>query len=97
MNVGTIEGRFKQDNGVPFRVLGGEAVLVDPRRREVHRFNETGTKIWEGLKHPRTVPDLIADLAALYPEDVAAIEAEVVPFVSSLIEFQLVVRVEDET
>lgn len=95
MKVDIVEGYFKQDNGVPFRVLSGEAVLVDPRRREVHRFNETGTRIWEGLKHPRTVPDLVADLTRLYPEDAPKIEAEVVQFVTSLIQLQLIVRVED--
>lgn len=87
-----VSGRFHQDYEVPFRVLGGQAVLIDPRRREVHRLNETGTRIWELLKLPLTVPELVACLEPEYAADKAALQTEIQGFIDALTTMGLVVR-----
>ncbi|MES1210456.1 MAG: PqqD family protein, partial [Pseudomonadota bacterium] len=40
-----------------------ETIVVDPRTREVHLFNETAARIWELLASPCSLEQLSAALA----------------------------------
>jgi PqqD family protein of HPr-rel-A system len=62
---------YARDPGVPHQRLDEETIVVDPRTREVHLFNETAARIWELLVAPRSVNELTVALAAEYdaPDD----------------------------
>jgi PqqD family protein of HPr-rel-A system len=70
---------------LPFQRLDEEAIVVDPRTREVHLLNETGARIWELLEEESTVDELVEALADEYegaaPE---ALRREVAGFISDL-------------
>jgi PqqD family protein of HPr-rel-A system len=76
---------WRRDAALPFQRMDEEALVVDPRTREVHLLNETGARIWELLETARTVDELVATLADEYegapPE---ALRREVETFVSDL-------------
>lgn len=57
---------YARDPGVPHQKLDEETIVIDPRTREVHLFNETAARIWELLAAPSTVDDLTAALADEY-------------------------------
>jgi len=57
---------YARDSGVPHQKMDEETIVVDPRSREVHLFNETAARIWELLASPRTIEDLTASLADEY-------------------------------
>lgn len=83
--------RFHRDSDLAFRVLAGEAVLIDPRRREVHVLNETGTRVWELLAEPLTLGELTRKLLVEFDaEAAAAFEDEVEAFVTRLLERGLI-------
>jgi hypothetical protein len=62
-----------------------DALVVDPRTREVHLLNETGARIWELLETASSVDELCAALADEY-EGVPAetLRHEVETFVTDL-------------
>jgi PqqD family protein of HPr-rel-A system len=74
-----------RDPTLPFQRLDEEAIVVDPRTREVHLLNETGARIWELLEEESTVDELVELLADEY-EDAApdALRAEVEGFIADL-------------
>jgi PqqD family protein of HPr-rel-A system len=76
---------WRRDAALPFQRMDEEAIVVDPRTREVHLLNETGARIWELLGRACTVDELVATLADEYegapPE---ALRREVEAFVSDL-------------
>ena len=47
---------------LPFRRLDDQTVIVDPKRREVHVLNGTGSAIWDLLAETQSLHDLIAAL-----------------------------------
>jgi PqqD family protein of HPr-rel-A system len=77
--------RFRRDATLPFQRLDEEAIVVDPRTREVHLLNETGARIWELLEEDATVDELVEALADEYegaaPE---ALRSEVQGFLADL-------------
>jgi PqqD family protein of HPr-rel-A system len=76
---------FRRDPTLPFQRLDEEAIVVDPRTREVHLLNETGARIWELLEEDSTVDELCEALAEEY-EDAApeALRREVEAFIADL-------------
>jgi PqqD family protein of HPr-rel-A system len=85
MNDETEPTSWLRDPTLPFQRMDEEAIVVDPRTREVHLFNETGARIWELLETASSVDKLCAALAEEYegapPE---ALRGEVESFVSEL-------------
>jgi len=57
---------YARDPGLPHQKLDEETIVIDPRTREVHLFNDTAGRIWELLASPRSVDDLTAALADEY-------------------------------
>ena len=68
---------YTRDSGVPHQKLDEETIVVDPRTREVHLFNETAARIWELLAAPQTVEELTATLAGEYDAPVEEVRASV--------------------
>ncbi|MHC4251823.1 MAG: PqqD family protein [Planctomycetota bacterium] len=65
--------------GVASRIVGGEAVVVVPKRREAHVLNETGSAVWSMMDGSRAAPEIASELAARYgiEGDAAARDLEV--------------------
>lgn len=82
---------FALDPDVPFRVLDGQAVVIDSRLRQVHLFNETGSRIWVLLKAPCSISAIAASLAAEYAAEPAELEPQVQAFIEALLALKLVV------
>ena len=68
---------YTRDPGVPHQKLDEETIVVDPRTREVHLFNETAARIWELLASPASVDDLTAALADEYDAPAEELRASV--------------------
>lgn len=71
-------------NDLPFRKLAEEAVVVNPRTREVHVLDEVGAHIWDLLAQEQTLADVVAALARAYEGDPATVRAEAAAFLSDL-------------
>ncbi|HSZ83875.1 MAG TPA: HPr-rel-A system PqqD family peptide chaperone [Polyangia bacterium] len=79
------ETTWRRDPALPYQRMDEEAIVVDPRTRQVHLLNETAARIWELLATASSVDDLVATLADEYEgASPDALRAEVETFVSEL-------------
>lgn len=76
---------FRRDSTLPFQRMSEELLVIDPKSRHVHLFNETAGRIWELLEQTSSVDELVSTLADEYegapPE---ALRAEVETFLADL-------------
>lgn len=75
---------WRRDTGLPFQRMDEEAIVVNPRTREVHLLNETAARIWELLEAPRSVDELCEALEEEFEAEPAALRAEVEAFVADM-------------
>jgi PqqD family protein of HPr-rel-A system len=71
MNTTETTATWRRDPGLPYQQLDEETIVVDPARREVHLLNATAARVWELCETPRSLEDLVSELAEEYeaPED----------------------------
>ncbi|NQU06769.1 MAG: PqqD family protein [Calditrichaeota bacterium] len=81
---------YKQNNDIAFRIIGGEAVLLNPVCNEVHLLNETGTFMWELLTEPHSHDTLIAAVCDEFVVDQAQVVQDVKRFSKELTEKGLI-------
>jgi Coenzyme PQQ synthesis protein D (PqqD) len=77
--------RLRRNPQVVYRELADEGgVLLHLETAQYHGVNETGLAIWELLDGERTVADVVADLRVRLDDAPAALEEDVVEFLSAL-------------
>jgi hypothetical protein len=87
---------FKRNHELPFQSLEEEAVVVNPKTREVHVLNGTGARIWELLGTEHTLDELVHALEEEFEPgeeakaDPSTLRREVATFVRDLARCQLV-------
>jgi PqqD family protein of HPr-rel-A system len=69
MSAAKADARWRRDAELPFQQLDEELIVVDPKSRQVHLFNETAARIWELLSAPRSLAELADTLAEEYDAD----------------------------
>jgi hypothetical protein len=57
---------LRRDPTLPFQRMDEDAIVVDPRTREVHLLNETGARIWELLETASSVDEVAEALEDEY-------------------------------
>lgn len=75
----------------PFQILGGEAVIVVPRKREIHRLNEVATLLWQELEAERSVEELVDRVVEEFEIDAERAAADVRTFLDEMAKRDLVV------
>lgn len=83
--------RLRRNLDLPYRGLDDEAVVVNPRSREVHLLSPTAARIWELLATERTLGDLLQALGAEFDGAPDEIRQSVEAFLRELEDKQLVV------
>ena len=88
-----VSGRWRRDNALPFQRLEEDTIVVDPKRREVHLLNETAARVWELLEAPRTLDEIVAELADEYDAPDDELRSGVSELIAELAEKAAFVRV----
>lgn len=81
---------LKKIADIPFRIIEGEAVLVNTKTHEVIHLNDTGTFVWENLDGDRDLGTIIVTLVGEFEVDDATAREDVFGFASELIEKGLI-------
>jgi hypothetical protein len=72
------------------RIMDREAVLVHPSQGKVKVLNELGAEIWKRLDGVRTIGEITDDLLRVYAVSRADLERDVIGFIESLLERDLI-------
>lgn len=77
---------------IPFRVIEGEAVLVNTSTHEVIHLNDTGTFVWKNIDGIINIETLVMRLTDEFEVEEAAAREDVLSFASNLIEKGLIAK-----
>jgi hypothetical protein len=80
----------RRDDGVVWRELDGEIVLLDLRSSMYFTLNSTGKLLWDLLAQPSTTQVLVASIIDAYGVSDAQAASDVEAFVVALAEHDLV-------
>ena len=80
----SLDKRFARSEGVSWRVIEQEAVLINPEEAEVMRLNPVGTEIWQRLDGKRTVNELIEHLHQFFDVEKEQLQRDVLRFLTQL-------------
>ena len=65
---------IKRKNGLPWQVMGDQALVLVPDKQEAHELNETACFIWQQLDGKNSFVDIIKNIQESY--DVEELTAE---------------------
>lgn len=76
--------QYPRRRRVPWRVLEGEALVVDPKRGYLYPLNPVGARIWELCDGLHTVHGIVDLLVEEFDADVATIRQDAGEFLDGL-------------
>ncbi|SFD66669.1 Coenzyme PQQ synthesis protein D (PqqD) [Lentibacillus persicus] len=81
--VSQVEGNIVSD-------MDGEKVMLSIQNGKYYNLGEIGGEIWEGIKEPTSIADLIQSLTAQYDVEESKCRIETIGFIDHLLEEGLV-------
>ena len=82
--------RFERDPGLIWADMDGETVMMSTEKGEYFGLGGIGSRIWELLEEPVTATRICEQIVAEFDVDAGACEADVVEFLSQLLEIELI-------
>jgi hypothetical protein len=87
--------RFQRSTEVLTRRVGTDVLVMTPAGVEVHELSGGARAVWNDLRAPRTVVDLVERLAAAHGEEPSDIEDQVVACLDTLLQLGVAEEVQD--
>ncbi|MBC7248209.1 MAG: PqqD family protein [Actinobacteria bacterium] len=78
--------RLRRVEGIAWRVIEGEAVLVNVRRDEVLHLNPTASFLWSGLDGGKTLAVIAAEMAGEFEVTEEEALADILEFAGLLLQ-----------
>ena len=88
------DNRICRKKDIPWRIIEGEAIVVEVDKGEIIHLNETGAEIWNVLDGKMTVSDIIRHICSEFEVGEELAERETMEFVDQLIDMGIVECVE---
>jgi coenzyme PQQ synthesis protein D (PqqD) len=85
-----LKGRVTTPDGVMFREIGGEAVLLNLQSESYFGLDEIGTRMWSALTEEPSIEAAYAALLAEFDVEAEALRADLSDFIEKLAEAGLV-------
>ncbi len=86
-----LDSCVSRKENVPWRVIEGEAILVDVGKGEVIHCNEVGASIWSFLESKKKVKDIVEYIHGEFEIDKNTAQEDTLEFVQELFEKGLTV------
>jgi hypothetical protein len=77
---------FIRNENIAWRVIGDEALLVNPKDSLIYPLNSVGTRIWESLDGKNSCRDISNVIGEEFTGDKANLEVEVSVFIGDMVE-----------
>jgi hypothetical protein len=82
----SMEDRIQREEKIPWRLIEGEAVLVNIEDGEVIHLNEVAAEIWSVIDGTRCVQEIVEHVNREFEAERVTIEKDVFDFLGKLIE-----------
>jgi hypothetical protein len=87
--------RFQRSTEALSRRVGTDVLVTTPTDDQVHELSGGATTVWEELRAPRTMIDLVDRLASAHGEEPKEIAAQIEGCLNSLVRLGVVQEVQD--
>lgn len=81
---------YRVKKSVAYRVIDGQAILVDTGTNKMMMLNETGSHVWQGIHDGKTIGEMTDSIVQNYAIDDEAAKADVTGFVQLMLNKNLV-------
>ena len=81
--------RVKRSRRVIFKEVDGVVYILDPRNSTIYTLNETASFIWQSLKTPRSIKELISLLTKSFKVGKVKAKTDLEDFISQYLEEEL--------
>ena len=85
-----IDSSFKKNDNVAWRIIDGEAFVVNPKDSLIYPMESVAGRIWELLDGRKTVKEITDIIYEEFDQDRAVIEHDMLSFFEKLIEAELI-------
>lgn len=82
----SMEDRVQREEKIPWRLIEGEAVLVNIESGEVIHLNDVAAEIWSVIDGTKSIQEIIEHVNHEFEAERATIEKDVFDFIGKLIE-----------
>lgn len=82
----SMDDKVQRNDRLPWRIIEGEAILVNIDAEEVIHLNEVAAETWRVMHGTRTVGEIIENIDDIFDAARSTIEKDVVEFIEQLIE-----------
>jgi hypothetical protein len=89
-----LETRLSKNGKIPWRLIEGQALLLDSEEGELIRLNEVGSEIWQAIDGRQTIADITQHIAAGFDVSERRAQKDVQRFVRLLLRQELVEEVQ---
>ncbi|MEW5552009.1 lasso peptide biosynthesis PqqD family chaperone [Peribacillus frigoritolerans] len=90
MNANQLDTKYTQSPGNIVSDMDGEKVMLSVANGKYYNLGELGGEIWELMKEPITIQELVTTLQSQYNVDQTDCQSHVTDFLSQLLEQGLV-------
>ena len=87
----SLDSYISRKENVPWRVIEGEAILVDVGKGEVIHCNEVGASIWNFLEGKKTIEEITQHICNTFEIDKDTAQRDTFEFIQELFEKGLTV------
>ena len=85
-----LETRLARNAQVPWRLIEGEAILLDGVEGELIRLNQVGAEIWNAIDGTRTAQEIVDRICATFDVSQRQARRDVHRFLKHLLRHELV-------
>lgn len=85
-----LETRFSKNQNVPWRLIEGEAILIDLEEGELVRLNPVGAEIWAAIDQSRSVNEIVDHICHTFDVSRRKASRDVSRFLTHLLHHELV-------
>ncbi len=81
----TLDSVVRRNNDIAWRVIEGEALVVDSRKSFIYPLNAVGTRIWELLDGQKSCRDILAVMDEEFEGDCVEHQSDLLEFLEDAI------------
>lgn len=82
--------RLSKNSKIPWRLIEGEALLIDGEEGELIRLNQVGSEIWEAIDGRRTIVEITTHIVERFDVSERRASKDVQRFIKLLLRHELV-------
>ena len=80
-----LNSRVAKNEKMPWRIIEGEAILVDVDNGEIIHLNPVGAKIWDSIDGKRPVKEIIGHICGQFEVDNKTAQKDTLEFLDKLV------------